>query len=290
MFCSTNKDGSSYKIMMQKTTLYTTKSIKKSLSEKLILAILSIAFLASGATVRAEGKKSPSPGSKQTAKARLADDIKDVRADLIKATDDYKASLEKLVSIYESSLKEASERAAKQKELFGQGIISKRELEESEKKVAEAQVKISESRKQIAEADDLVAESSVIDLPEASTPKYAGKYVSTNAYIRYNGPGRWVLSDAAKVGSFFASKFGRSLPISAYGQSATHDRLGFDHRNSVDVAVHPDSAEGQTLMAYLKGAGIPFIAFRRAVSGSATGAHIHIGYPSHRTSISASGR
>jgi hypothetical protein len=80
------------------------------------------------------------------------------------------------------------------------------------------------------------------------------------------------------------------MPISAYGQTATHDRLGFDHRNSVDVAVHPDSPEGQSLMAYLKSAGIPFIAFRHAVSGSATGAHIHIGYPSHRIAVSASAR
>jgi hypothetical protein len=265
-------------------------SLKKTFGQRLILAIISIALLASGTTVHAQVKKSSSAGRKQGEKARLADDLKDSRADLIKATADYKASLEKLISMYESSLKDASARAAKQKELFAQGIISKRELEEGEKKIAEAQVRISESRKQIAEADDLIAESSVVDLPEESAPKYAGKYVSTNAYIRYNGPGRWALSDAAKVGSFFASKFGRSLPISAYGQSATHDRLGFDHRNSVDVAVHPDSAEGQTLMAYLKGAGIPFIAFRRAVSGSATGAHIHIGYPSHRTSVSASGR
>jgi hypothetical protein len=50
----------------------------------------------------------------------------------------------------------------------------------------------------------------------------------------------------------------------------------------MDVAVHPDSAEGAALMSYLRSQGIPFIAFRQAVAGSATGAHIHIGYPSHR--------
>ena len=100
--------------------------------------------------------------------------------------------------------------------------------------------------------------------------------------IRYNGPAHWVLSDAAKVQSFFVSQFRRALPVSAFGQTATHNHLGFDHSNALDVAVHPDSAEGQALMSYLRGAGIPFIAFRQAVPGSATGAHIHIGYPSHR--------
>jgi hypothetical protein len=48
----------------------------------------------------------------------------------------------------------------------------------------------------------------------------------------------------------------------------------------MDVAVHPDSAEGHWLLSYLRRAGIPFIAFRSAVAGAATGAHIHIGQPS----------
>jgi len=48
------------------------------------------------------------------------------------------------------------------------------------------------------------------------------------------------------------------------------------------VALHPDSREGQSLIAYLRQSGIPFIAFRGAVPGAATGAHIHIGQPSPR--------
>jgi len=86
------------------------------------------------------------------------------------------------------------------------------------------------------------------------------------------------------VSGFFQQKFGHSMPISAFGQTGVHDRLGFDHHNSMDVALNPDSSEGQALMAYLRQSGIPFIAFRHAVPGSATGAHIHVGYPSHRLS------
>jgi hypothetical protein len=36
------------------------------------------------------------------------------------------------------------------------------------------------------------------------------------------------------------------------------------------------------LIGYLRQSGIPFIAFRNAVPGAATGAHIHIGKPSLR--------
>jgi hypothetical protein len=50
----------------------------------------------------------------------------------------------------------------------------------------------------------------------------------------------------------------------------------------MDVALSPDSSEGKALMDYLRTQGIPFIAFHYAVPGSATGAHIHVGSPSHR--------
>jgi hypothetical protein len=80
----------------------------------------------------------------------------------------------------------------------------------------------------------------------------------------------------------FASNFGRTLPVSAFGQTNLHSRLGFDHRNGIDVALHPDSLEGRALIAKLRSLTIPFIAFRRAIPGVATGAHIHVGNPSPR--------
>lgn len=110
----------------------------------------------------------------------------------------------------------------------------------------------------------------------------AGGYSETGSLIRFNGATPWGLPDASRIEKFFLSTFGRALPISALGQTATHERLRFDHRNAMDVALHPDSKEGQSLLSYLRQAGIPFIAFRSAVPGAATGAHIHIGKPSPR--------
>jgi hypothetical protein len=84
------------------------------------------------------------------------------------------------------------------------------------------------------------------------------------------------------IKSFFISKFGRTLPVSAFGQTRLHSRLGFDHSNGIDVALSPDSTEGRAVLDRLRGLGVPFIAFRRAVPGVATGAHIHVGKPSPR--------
>jgi len=84
------------------------------------------------------------------------------------------------------------------------------------------------------------------------------------------------------IKGFFSSTFGRSLPVSAFGQTSLHSHMGFDHRNAVDVALSPDSAMGRALMSSLRSKGVPFIAFRHAIPGIATGAHIHVGKPSRR--------
>jgi hypothetical protein len=209
----------------------------------------------------------------------LTDQVAKAKADVVAAAKDYKASLETLLVLQERDVKMASEIVEKRKELLAQAVISRRELEESERVLAGAQDKVAQTKREIGESDNLIAEATAEEQLVKLGP---GTYQTTAALIRYNGPAHWVLTDATKVQSFFALRFNHALPISAFGQTRVHDQLGFDHRNSIDVAVSPDSAEGQTLMAYLRNAGIPFIAFRYAVPGSATGAHIHIGYPSHR--------
>jgi hypothetical protein len=50
----------------------------------------------------------------------------------------------------------------------------------------------------------------------------------------------------------------------------------------VDVALLPDSPEGEWLRQYLEANEIPYYAFRNFVPGKATGAHIHMGPPSNR--------
>jgi hypothetical protein len=92
----------------------------------------------------------------------------------------------------------------------------------------------------------------------------------------------WTISDWGRVQSFFVTRFGRALPISAFGQSAIHDRWGLDHRQGIDVGLHPDSGEGSALIQFLRSEGIPFLTFRGPIPRVATGPHIHIGRASHR--------
>jgi len=102
---------------------------------------------------------------------------------------------------------------------------------------------------------------------------------------RYDGDGAFSMGAFSKIDMEFAKHFGKSLPVSAMGETAVHRSLGFDHRGRVDVAVHPDQPEGHWLLGFLVQNHIPYFAFRHAVPGKATGAHIHIGPMSTRIKV-----
>jgi hypothetical protein len=106
--------------------------------------------------------------------------------------------------------------------------------------------------------------------------------VRTSSFIRFTGGPGWNLGEAWKVQRFFSDTFKRELPIAVFGQGAIHDRWRLDHRNAMDIQLHPDSVEGQALLNFLQRNGVPYSAFRSAIPGTATGPHIHIGRPSHR--------
>ena len=249
-----------------------------------LLVALSLPSIAVAQTKKAQKSKNKST---QKAEPTLNDRLAKAKAEVISAAKDYKKRLEELLALQEVDVKDAAALVEKRKALLAQSVISKKELEESEQQLVIVQAKVKDTKGKIGEADNLMAEASAEDQLTKLGP---GTYRATAALIRYNGSANWVLADAAKVQNFFALRFNHALPISAFGQTPVHDQLGFDHHNSIDVALSPDSAEGKTLMEYLRSAGIPFIAFRQAVPGSATGAHIHIGYPSKRIARQAKGR
>jgi len=164
----------------------------------------------------------------------------------------------------------------KRRELLAHGIATRREVEDAERALDDARAKLEKTREQIAQADHALAEALAPPAPPSES--------STRAPVtRSPGHGAWSLADTSRLDQFFRQRFGRPLPISAYGQTPVHDRLRLDHHQALVIAVHPDSPEGLALLTYLRGAGIPFLAFRAAIAGEATGAHIHVGAPSPRT-------
>ena len=214
-----------------------------------------------------------------------ANELAQLREEFIKATKDYKTSLAKLLAIHERNVTRAEEKLVQAQKLYAEGLISKNQLVEAETAVAAAKDKVKETQNHMANADSQIADTLLEAQAEAQmakTPLRNGSLLRTTSYIRFSGAGTWALSDAWKVQRFFLDSFKRQLPVGVFGQGAIHDRWRLDHRNAMDVSLHPDGPEGQLLMNYLRANGIPFLAFRAAIPGTATGPHIHIGRPSHR--------
>lgn len=130
---------------------------------------------------------------------------------------------------------------------------------------------------------ELVTEARMeVDLESAPIGSLAAGTVE-----RFDGSHVFLPHDLLTIETAFEHKFDRRLPISAQGETAVHRAMGFDHRGRVDVALNPDAREGIWLRSFLKLKRIPYFAFRHAVRGKATAAHIHIGPGSSRLTARA---
>ena len=171
--------------------------------------------------------------------------------------------------------------AVKQEQFLAQGIIS-----QSEYKIALDDLERATREYDWAAArEKLVAEVATFAAAELALMKQMeeGAAMPPGARMeRFVGKGNFTTADYSKVATAFSLRFSHSLPISANGETAVHRSMGFDHSNRIDVAVTPDSIEGQWLRRFLTSNRIPFFAFSGAIAHQATGAHIHMGPPSTR--------
>lgn len=224
-------------------------------------------------------KKKPAPAPPPSELSKLHEEF-------IQKTNEYKASLLKLLPYYESEVKKAEEKLETSKKLLAEGLIPRAQVEENERALALAKEKIDETNRQMASAEAQVAGV----LAETEANKEINKnlrlakqrLVRTAAFTRYTGARGWSIGEAFKIQRFFSDTFNKQLPIAVFGQGAIHDRWRLDHRNAMDIQLHPDGVEGRALLDFLQKNGIPYLAFRSAIPGTATGPHIHIGRPSHR--------
>ena len=212
-----------------------------------------------------------------------ADTLEESLAELEQRTREYRTSLERLVAMLEAGATRATAAAEHARRLHTQGAVARRDADEAARAAEAAQARLDQTRKQLADVDGLMVEAQALQRLASLPPVKPGAEQSTPEVVEYHGVTTWTLAQVANLDRFFSARFGRPLPVSALGQTPVHDRLGFDHRNAADVAVHPDSVEGRALLDHLRALGIPFLAFRGPVAGASTGAHVHVGAPSPRT-------
>jgi len=205
-----------------------------------------------------------------------------IPSELVSTAREYRASLVDLLPFREDAVAHARETLATRRRLAEDGLIARREADVAAQTLSAAEAALAATHAEIAQAERMVAEAAAAAVLASLPPPRPGALTVTPTLLRFHGPHDWSLAQVTSVERFFTERFHRALPVSALGQTPAHDRLGFDHRNALDVAVHPDSPEGQALMTWLRARGVSFLAFRGAVVGEATGAHVHIGEPSPR--------
>jgi soluble lytic murein transglycosylase-like protein len=108
---------------------------------------------------QAQRKVAPQNVQLQSTKMQPADSIREFRDEFIKASEEYKTSLQKLLAIYENDVQKLTERSAKWKDLYAYGLISRQEYLKATSDITEAQVKVDEVRQQIATAEITIAEA-----------------------------------------------------------------------------------------------------------------------------------
>ena len=243
------------------------------------LIVILVTVLSVDISAQRKTKKKTHPPAPQNELAKL-------REEFVNATKEYKTSLGKLLAIYEGNVTKAEEKLELSKKLLAEGLIAKSQVEENERAVASAKQKVSETRQQMTSADDQIAGVLVETAADEQIAKdlrlAKQRLVRTASFTRFTGGPGWNLSEAWKIQRFFSDTFNKQLPIAVFGQGAIHERWRLDHRNAMDIQLHPDGVEGRALLNFLQKNGIPYLAFRSAIPGTATGPHIHIGRPSHR--------
>jgi hypothetical protein len=192
---------------------------------------------------------------------------------------------EQLVSIAQRMVVRRQKSFARTQQLVDSGVISRAEAEshgaDFERAQTEMQLAMTRASlvQQMAESLRLEKSLAMLETQVEEHPEWNGQL-----YTRFDGKGSFEPGELQRISAAFVARFARPLPISADGATAVHRSMGFDHRGRVDVAVSPDMPEGAWLMKQLQANRIPFFAFRMAVPGKATGAHIHIGPQSLRYS------
>lgn len=249
----------------------------------IFVLVLFSGLLVGGVEVDAQGG-SGMPPSHTVSRPEVPSDAEmaKLRAEMIEKIKESRAALEKLLAIHQENASKLANDYQRRRKLLEQDLISKAELREVELAHAKSVNEMERVKRRILEDDTAITEATMRDELMRLPTSAVGRYSENGILARFDGGGLWSLAQAPKIENFFQQTFGRALPITAFGQTTTHDRLKLDHRNALDVALHPDSSEGRSLLSYLRQGGIPFIAFRGAVTGASTGAHIHIGRPSSR--------
>ncbi len=188
-----------------------------------------------------------------------------------------------MVEAAQRRLDRQTARLAELQKLLDMGIIARSEMANVQTELATRQHVVDLAKNRLT----LLQQLHQMAAEEQRLESKAHEATLEGSMIRYDGKGLFSMDELPGIEKAFEVRFHHPLPVSALGQSLVHQSMGLDHRNRVDVALNPELPEGLWLRQYLEVHKVPYLAFRNAVVGAATGAHIHIGMGSSKLKLNA---
>jgi soluble lytic murein transglycosylase-like protein len=139
-------------------------------------ALLLLSF--SAAVAAQTGSKKAAVKAAPAVEAESDGDLARFRQDFIKASEGYKAGLQELITSLEEGLGKADGRHRQLVELCKDGLVARREVEESAKALAESRARIEEARREIANVETTIAAAKNPPPAPAANPDPTGALVA----------------------------------------------------------------------------------------------------------------
>ena len=132
------------------------------------------------------------------------------RGQLLESTRAYRASLERLIVLQRAAAERAELEASQRRILLEQGIVSRRETEESARAAAATRDQLEETRQRLAETDAVLAETlAAMELARSAPPSGKDVVVSTAHAIGAPGKVDLTASIVTSLDQFFRGRFAR---------------------------------------------------------------------------------
>jgi soluble lytic murein transglycosylase-like protein len=145
----------------------------------------------SGSPTKTASPKAPEqiPSTTSTPAAKSNDDkVPSTSSSTINASSDYKKTLDDLEVLYEREVQKVEQQNTQAKELYRDGLISRVEMDKSDKELADARAKVEEARNQIAAANKPppVVPAASVNLVASNTAWSTGNS-RVDALVRFYG-------------------------------------------------------------------------------------------------------
>jgi len=215
---------------------------------------------------------------------KAADDLNDALDSSILRAGAFASDLQpeqadQIVEVAQRLLLRRQKRSMQLQQFVSSGVMSRAEAEASLGDVTSAKIQLDLATERARLIKDMALQRAIAQQEEDAEahPEFNG-----SLYTHYDGSGVFTRDDFNKISAAYMVAFGKTIPVSADGQTEVHKALGFNHTGRIDIALNPQQPEGVWLIHYLETHRIPYFAFKAAVAHKATGPHIHLGPSSTR--------